>query len=144
MNSQAGFTLIETAISMVLMSIIGLGVLALFSYAASNASNAADRGMATAVAQQRMEQLRSVPFRDASLAATASTGTVTTVTRLSRQYTVTTTIVDSADATSKTITVKVTPQGASATWATNINTLFASVTLVTKRSALQIGPNRAL
>jgi Tfp pilus assembly protein PilV len=144
MNSQAGFTLIETTMSMVLMTIIGLGVVGLFAYAASNTSNAADREMATAVAQQRMEQLRSFPFLDPSLAATASTGTVTSVTRLGRQYTVTTTIVDSANGTSKTITVKVTPQGASATWATSVNSIFGSVTLVTVRSALQIGPNRAL
>lgn len=141
-NSEAGFTLLETAIAMVLMAIIGLGIAGLFTYAASNTSNAAEREMATAVAQQRMEQLMSVAYYDATLTATG--GTSTTVTRLDRQYTVVTTIVDSANATSKTITVKVTPQAATSQWAGNVNTIFGSITLVTTRSALQVGPNRAL
>lgn len=140
-SSQAGFTLLETTISMVLLAIIGLGVASLFAYAANNTSNTADREMATAVAQQRMEQLKSVAFNDTSLAATSSSGTSTTVTRLDRQYTVNTIITDSANGTSKTITVKVTPVSSTTP---NVNTIFASVTLVTKRSALQLGSNRSL
>ena len=143
-RSEAGFTLIETTIAMVLMAIVGLGIASLFAYAASNTSNAAAREMATAVAQQRMEQLKSVVFNDASLTATPLGGTSSTVTRMGRQYTVLTTIVDSANAKSKTITVKVTPLAATGSWAGNVNTFFGSVTLVTTRSALQIGPNRAL
>lgn len=147
-QSQAGFTLIETTISMVLMAIIGLGVASLFAYAASSTSNASDREMATAVAQQRMEQLRNVAFSDSSLAATSSSGVLATETRLGRQYSVTTTISDSlvvnSAATLKTITVKVTPLAASATWAANVNTVFASVTLVSTRTAQMIGPNRSL
>ena len=143
-SSEAGFTLLETTIAMVLMAIIGLGIAGLFAYAASNTSNAADREMATAVAQQRMEQLKSVEFSDASLTATSSAGTSSTVTRLGRRYTVVTIIADSANATSKTITVKVTPQAATSQWPGNVNTIFGSVTLVTKRSALQMGSNRAL
>lgn len=143
-SSEAGFTLLETTISMVLMAIIGLGVAGLFAYAASNTTNASDREMATAVAQQRMEQLKSVEFSDASLAATPTAGTSTTITRLGRQYTVVTTIANSANGTSKTITVKVTPQAPTSRWASNVNTIFGSITLVTKRSALQLGSNRAL
>ncbi len=143
-SSEAGFTLLETTISMVLMAIIGLGVAGLFAYAASNTSNAADREMATAVAQQCMEQLKSVEFDDPSLTATASEGTSTTVTRLGRPYTVVTIIADSDNATRKTITVKVTPQAATSPWAGNINTIFGSITMVTTRSSLQLGPNRAL
>src|SRR5262245_50788029 len=119
-KSEAGFTLIETAISMVLMAIVGLGVASLFTYAASSTSNAADREMSTAVAQQRMEQLKSVAFSDAALAATSSSGVVTTETRLGREYSITTTISDSvvvnSTATLKTITVKVTPLAASGQW----------------------------
>lgn len=140
-SSEAGFTLLETTISMVLMAIIGLGIAGLFAYAASNTSNAADREMAMAVAQQRMEQLKSVEFSDTSLTATSSAGTSSTLTRLGRQYTVVTIITDSANATSKSITVKVTPQ---ASTTPNVNTIFGSVTLVTKRSAQQMGSNRAL
>lgn len=139
-SSEAGFTLLETTISMVLMAIIGLGIAGLFAYAASNTANAADREMAMAVAQQRMEQLKSVPFSDTSLNATASTGTSSTITRLGRNYTVLTIITNSASGTSKTITVKVTPQ---ASTSPNVNTIFGSVTLVTKRSALQLGSNRS-
>lgn len=140
-SSEAGFTLLETAISMVLMAIIGLGVANLFAYAASNTSNAADREMATAVAQQTMEQLKSVAFTDSSLNATSSSGASTTVTRLGRQYTVVTIIVNSSSGTSKTITVRVTPQ---ASTTPNVTTIFGSVTLVTTRSAQQLGSNRSL
>ena len=38
-SSQAGFTLLETTMSMVLLAIIGLGVASLFAYAANNTSN---------------------------------------------------------------------------------------------------------
>ena len=146
-DSQAGFTLLETTVAMVLMAIVGLGVAGLFAYAASNTSNAADREMASAVAQQQMEQLRSVAFTDSSLTATSSSGTTTTVTRLNRSYSVNTTIVDSvmvaSTATLKTITIKVTPQSASASWSSNVTTIFGSVTLVSTRSSLLVGPNRS-
>ncbi|HEX2269819.1 MAG TPA: hypothetical protein VHH35_09800, partial [Pyrinomonadaceae bacterium] len=138
---EAGFTLLETTISMVLMAIIGLGVAGLFAYAANNTSNTADREMATAVAQQTMEQLKSVAFTDSSLNATGSGGTSTTVTRLGRQYTVLKIITNSASGTTKTITVKITPQ---ASTTPDVDTIFGSVTLVTTRSALQLGSNRSL
>ena len=140
-SSEAGFTLLETSISMVLMAIIGLGIAGLFSYAASNTSNASDREMATAVAQQTMEQFKSVAFTDSSLAATSSSGTSTTVTRLGRGYTVLTIITNSSSGTSKTITVRVTPQ---ASTNPNVTTIFGSVTLVTTRSSQQLGSNRSL
>ncbi|HXQ69752.1 MAG TPA: prepilin-type N-terminal cleavage/methylation domain-containing protein [Pyrinomonadaceae bacterium] len=147
-NSQAGFTLLETTVAMVLMAIVGLGVAGLFAYAASNTSNAADREMASAVAQQQMEQLRSVAFTDSSLTATSSGGTTTTVTRLNRSYSVNTTIVNSvlidSSPTLKTITIKVTPQSASASWSSNVTSIFGSVTLVSTRSCLTTGPNRSL
>lgn len=139
-SSEAGFTLLETSISMVLLAIIGLGVAGLFAYAASNTSNTADREMATAVAQQTMEQLKSVSFTDSSLTATSTEGTSSTVTRLGRNYTVVKIIANSASGTVKTITVKVTPQGSTNP---NVNTIFGSVTLVTKRSAQQLGSNRS-
>lgn len=142
-NSQAGFTLLETAIAMVLMAIVGLGVAGLFAYAAKSTTHAADRGMATAVAQQRMEQLRSASFSDTSLAATVSAGTTTTVTRLGREFAVNTVIVDSTT-TMKTITVKVTPLASTAQWESDPSSMFGSVTLVSSRSEQQMGPNRSL
>ena len=122
------------------MAIVGLGVASLFAYAASSTSNAADREMATAIAQQRMEQLRSAAFSDLSL--TAST-VVTTETRLGREYSVTTTIVGTT-ANMKTITVSVVPLASNAKWASNVNTVFASVTLVSNRTAQSMGENREL
>jgi len=146
-TTESGFTLLETVISMVLLAIIGLGIASLFAYAASTTSNAGDREMATAVAQQRMEQLRSVPFTDSSLEATQTSGTTTSVTRLGRQYDVVTTISDTSvvdsNVTLKTITVKVVPTAASASWSTNVSSIFGSVTLISERSGLTLGSNRS-
>ena len=141
-QSEAGFTLIETVISMVLMAIVGLGIAGLFAYAASSTANAAEREMATAVAQQRMEQLKSVAFTEAALNATSSAGTTTTVTRLGREYSVNTNIAVNAAATLKTITIKVTPV-ISTSKSSNVNTIFGSVTLVSTRSTQQLGSNRS-
>ena len=146
-DSQAGFTLLETTVAMVLMAIVGLGIAGLFAYAASSTANAADREMASAVAQQQMEQLRSVEFSDSSLTATSSSGVDTTVTRLGRTYSVNTIIADSvvvnSAATLKTITIRVTPQSDNAKWSKNVTTLFGSVTLVSTRCSLHAGPNRS-
>jgi len=144
---ESGFTLLETTIAMLVMTVVGLGVASAFFYAVSNTANAADREMAMAVAQQRLEQLRSVAFTDATMNAT-STPAVTTVTRAGRTYSITTTIADAnviaGQATLKTITIKVIPQASSQSWTTTTNSLFGSVTLVTKRSAQLLGPNRSL
>jgi len=139
-QSQAGFTPVETVISMVLMAIVGLGIASLFAYAASSTANAADREMATAVAQQRMEQLKSVAFTDATLNATSSAGVTTNVTRLGRVYSVNTNISENSPATLKTITIRVTPVASSAK---SPNTIFGSVTLVSTRSTQQPGSNRS-
>jgi hypothetical protein len=100
-----------------------------------------------AVAQQRLEQLRSVAFTDATMNATP-TPAVTTVTRAGRTFSITTTIADAnviaGQAALKTITIKVIPQASSQSWTTTTNSLFGSVTLVTQRSAQWLGPNRSL
>lgn len=146
-NGEQGFTLIETVIAMVLMGIVGLGIASVFFYAASNTANAADREMAMAVAQQRMEQLRNVAFTDAALTATSSAGVTTTVTRAGRAYSIVTQVINSnvinGQPTMKTITIRVTPGAASQSWATTTTSLFGSVTLVSERSAQPLGPNRA-
>jgi len=146
--SESGFTVLETAISLLLMAIVGLGAASLFFYSARNLVSAGDREMAMAVGQQRMEQLRNVSFNDASLGATSTEGAAATVIRAGRQYTVRTTITDtnvvSGQATAKTITVKVTPDSEQSTWARVVSSIFGSVTLVSIRSGQNVGPNRAL
>ena len=140
----AGFSLLETVFSMLLMSVVGLGATSLFFFAVRNSVSAGDREMAMAVAQQRMEQLRNDSFSSTNLAATASP-TPATVTRGGRPYSVTTTVEDSnvvnGSATSKKITIKVVPDNDSV-WARTVAGVFGSVTLITQRSAQSTGPNR--
>jgi len=52
-SDESGFTILETAIALVLMAIVGLGAASLFFYAARNTVSAGDRELAMAVAQQR-------------------------------------------------------------------------------------------
>jgi type II secretory pathway pseudopilin PulG len=143
-SNERGFTLMETAIALVILMIVGLGAASLFAYAASNTSTANDRQLAMAVGQQRIEELRAVLFTDASL--TATTGTDANVTSAGRPYLVRTVITDSnvidGQPTLKTISVRVIPLGAGPAWASNIASLFGSVTLTTERSTLLLGPNR--
>ena len=147
-GSESGFTVLETAIALVLLTIVGLGIASVFFYASKYTVSAGDRELAMAVAQQRIEQLRNVAFLDVSLTATSPSGASSTVIRASRTYSVLTTITDSnvvnGTATTKTITVRVTPQSDSSSWATSVTSVFGSVTLVCNRTALTVGPNRAL
>ena len=61
-SAQRGFTLLEAAIAMVVLMIIGLGIASLFTYAIQANSRADDRELAMAMAQRRMEWLRTIPF----------------------------------------------------------------------------------
>jgi type II secretory pathway pseudopilin PulG len=147
-NSQAGFTVLETAISLVLMAIVGLGAASLFFYAVRNISSAGDREMAMAVAQQSMEQLRNAAFSDSSLAQTSTSGTSINVTRGGRSYRILKTIVDSdvvgGAATAKIITVRVIPESDGSFVARTVSSTFGSVTLMSTRTTQSVGPNRAL
>ena len=59
--AQRGFTLLEAAIALVILMIIGLGIASLFTYAIQANSRADDRELAMALAQKRMEWLRTIP-----------------------------------------------------------------------------------
>jgi prepilin-type N-terminal cleavage/methylation domain-containing protein len=143
-NGEAGFTLLETSISMVLLAIVSMGAASCFFYAVRNNSSAGDRELSMAVAQQSMEQLRNVRFTDASL--NANVGSNSTIIRAGRRYVVATTIVDSnfinGTARTKTITIRVTPWSDGSPWARNVDTVFGSVTMVTERTSSSLGPNR--
>lgn len=130
LRGERGFTLIETVLALVVMMVVGLGAASLFMYSTRNNSGAADRAAALAIAQQRMERLRSVTFSDATLNAGT---TNTTVTSAGRNYRVNTVICNTAacggSSTLKKITIQVTPTSAGTIWAAN------SVTVISMRAS---------
>ncbi|HEV2799416.1 MAG TPA: prepilin-type N-terminal cleavage/methylation domain-containing protein [Pyrinomonadaceae bacterium] len=65
--NEKGFTLIETSIAMLVMLVVGLGASSLFLYAVRNNRGGAQRSLAMAIAQQRIEDLRNVDYTDARL-----------------------------------------------------------------------------
>ena len=135
-TENAGFTILETCVAMLIMLIAVLGSISLFTYSIKNNSGANDRELAMAVAQRQMEELRNVAFTDASLTATSPGGVTSNLTRVGRPYRILTTITDSnvvdGQPTLKTITIQVAPLG----------TAVGSVTLRSVRATNQIGPNR--
>ena len=151
-SQQQGFTLLETAIALVIVMIVGLGIASLFAYAIHANTNADDRELAMAVAQKRMEWLRTIPFttqtRDVAysypyggLGATATSGVTETVTNAGRRYTVQTVIrnlsvvpagnPDAGEPTVKSFQISVTPVEATTT--------FEAVTITTQRSTQVTG-----
>jgi len=151
-RQEAGFSLLEAAISLVILMIIGIGVASLFTYAIKSNSNASDRELSMAIAQKRMEWLRTIPFTtqtrhlafsfpNGGLAATSSTGVNETVTNAGRSYLVNTIIQDlsfvpagkpdAGEPTVKSIQISVTP-------ATAV-TAFETVTVSTQRSTQVTG-----
>lgn len=130
---QDGFTLLETAMAMVVMMIGGLGIAAVFAYAVKNNTGARDRAVSLAVAQQEVERLRALPFNDVALNATPNTLAPTTIINGGRRYSVLTTIVDTT-ASQKTIQIQVTPLSSSDAWAVQ------TVQITFERAAFTLGP----
>ena len=131
---EDGFTLLETAVAMVVMMIGGLGIAAVFAYAVKNNTGSRDRAVAIAIAQQEIERLRSLNFNDAALNATPTTIVPTTVYNGGRSYQLSTTIVNTT-ASVKTIRIQVRPAIGNEGWATR------SVSITTERAAFTLGPN---
>lgn len=132
-RQEGGFSLLETAVAMVVMMIGGLGIAAVFSYAVKNNNGSRDRAVAIAVAQQEIERLRSLPFNDPAMTATSGLQAPTTVYNGGRRYSMSTTIVDTTP-TFKTIQIRVTPLSNSDAWAAR------SVLVTTERAAFTLGP----
>ena len=135
LHDDRGFTILETAVALVVMMVAALGAVSIFAYSIDNNASAKDRELAMGVAQQHLEQLRNAAFTDALLTATDTEGRLTEVTSAERLYLVVTRITDSevvnGQPTLKTIRIRVTPSGT-----------LASVVLVTHRATTVIGPNR--
>jgi type II secretory pathway pseudopilin PulG len=151
-SQEQGFTLMETAVALVMMMVVSLGVASLFAYSTNANSNADDRELAMAIAQKRMEWLRTIPFTtqtrqlaysfpNGGLAATATAGVIETVTNAGRPYQVKTVIQDTTVVpagnpdegapTVKTITLTVTPFGAAS--------VFSAVVVSTQRTTQVTG-----
>ena len=133
-NGERGFTLIETSIASVVLLVGALACSSLFVFSVQNNIGGSERALAMAVAQQQLEQIRSVKYEDSTL----NTGTVTsTVSNGERNYTVQRTVVsdtnsDGAAKNLKRITITVTPQSGQ-TWQRT------PVVLVTFRSTRNSG-----
>jgi Tfp pilus assembly protein PilV len=134
-NSQSGFSLVETSIALLVMMVGALACTSLFVFSLQNNVGGNERALAMAVAQQQLEQIRSVDYEDATLTA----GTVTsTVRNGERNYTVERAITDETNPNGtpkqlKRITITVTPQTAGADW------MRTPVVLVSQRSTLATG-----
>lgn len=131
-SQQGGFTLLETAVAMVVMMIGGLGIAGVFVYAVRNNNGSRDRAIAIAVAQQEIERLRNLQFNNAALNATATLPAPVTVSNGGRTFSMRTTILNTTP-TLKTIQIRVTPLSNSNAWASQ------TVLITTQRSASTVG-----
>ena len=136
---EAGFTLLETCVAMVLLLIIVCGVLPLGVYALKYNSAAAIRAGAVTAAQRKLEQLRAGSFTS----CISSSEVVVVGPTESQSYTVDVTVTDVA-ATLKNITIVVTPQGRTVNggvYSGNEGWMRGQVVVYTKRTTSTTGTN---
>jgi Tfp pilus assembly protein PilV len=131
-----GFTLVEVTIALLIMMVGALAMSSLFVYSVHNNVGGSERALAMAVAQQQLEQIRSVSFDNSTL--NVGTTTFDDIRSGERDFTVVRTVADetNSDGTSKQlkrITIKVTPKAGGASW------IRTPVVLVSIRSSLGIG-----
>lgn len=134
-KGQRGFTLIETTIASLVMMVGAFAMSSLFVFSTQNNVGGAERALAMAVAQQQLEQIRSVSYEDATLDVGTTTSTVTTG---ERTYTVQRVVADETNDDNslkqlKRITITVTPNGGATGWTRT------PVVLVSLRSTLASG-----
>jgi len=133
---EGGFTLIETSIAMVVMMVAALACSSLFVFSIQNNVGGSERALSMAVAQQQLEQLRSVEYEDSTLNDLTTNFSVTTG---GRTYNVQRQVVTEKNFNNiskelKKIIVTVTPQAAGPNWTRT------PVVLVSYRSTLEAGP----
>lgn len=136
LKTERGFSLMETAIALLVLMVAALGISSLFVFAMHNNVGGNERALAMAVAQQQLEQLRSVSFDDATL--TVETITLPTVRTGERNYTVVRRVTAETNADGsgkqlKRIAITVTPEAGGPAW------VRGSVVLVSYRSSLAAG-----
>ncbi|MBV9924127.1 MAG: hypothetical protein JOZ96_03735 [Acidobacteria bacterium] len=143
-GEQSGFTILETVIALFVALVVGFGAIGLFLFSTSFNGGASDRARALAIAQERMEELRSMSYSNAALAAGTTTTTVTSGSNAAnvsdqRTFSVTTTIVNDTTTNptgrQKTITVTVTPAAVGGRFSPG------GVTLLMLRSSDAVGNN---
>jgi Tfp pilus assembly protein PilV len=129
---EGGFTLIETVIALCIMSVVGFGAISLFLFAIGYNAGASDRARALAIAQQRMEALRSTSYGNLATMAAGATfnGTVAEGSRVAGEsdehtFTVATAVENdpntgATNTKQKRITVIVTPANSRA-WAGRVS-----------------------
>jgi Tfp pilus assembly protein PilV len=134
-NGEGGFTLIETSIAMVVMMVAALACSSLFVFSIQNNVGGSERALSMAVAQQQLEQLRSVDYADSSLNDLTTNFSVTTGGRTYNVQREVVTEKNSNDTSKKLkrITITVTPQAAGPNWTRT------PVVLVSYRSTLDPG-----
>ena len=137
-NGESGFTLLETSIAMVVMMVAALACSSLFVFSIQNNVGGSERALSMAVAQQQLEQLRSVDYVDSTLSDLTTNFSVTTG---GRTYNVQRVIVTEKNSNNtskelKRITITVTPQAAGPNWTRT------PVVLVSYRSTLDLGSYR--
>ena len=134
-NREGGFTLLETSIAFVVMMVGALACSSLFVFSVQNNVGGSERALSMAVAQQQLEQIRSVTYEDTTLNAGTTDQDVTTG---GRTYSVQRVVADLTNADNtpkqlKRITITVTPKAAGPNWTRS------PVVLVSFRSTLAKG-----
>jgi Tfp pilus assembly protein PilV len=140
-NSEAGFSLVETTIALLLMTIVGLGAVSLSLFSIYNNSGGSDRATALAIAQQTLERLRSAQFNQAGTDPTLTGGTYFQMTPSDGRVFKVTKIIDDNPKTSavdvnpsttlKLVTVTVESQSIGRGWARGQG---GTITLITERT----------
>lgn len=134
-NGEGGFTLLETSIAMVVMMVGALAMSSLFVFSVQNNVGGSERALSMAVAQQQLEQIRSVTYEDTMLTAGTTNFTVNTG---GRTYSVQRDVANETNSNNtpkelKRITITVTPQAAGPNWTRT------PVVLVSYRSTIAKG-----
>lgn len=124
-RNQRGFTLVETAVALIIMMVAGLAVASLFAYAINYNAGAYDRTLAQSLAQQRMEQMRMAPY------AEIISGAESDVVMAEHHFSVATTV--NTTSALKTITIQVTPIRGASMWART------PVVVTTQRASTSLG-----